>query len=79
MLSALEDSVMEIEATQMIQVFMDGPNTNFKVLEEYQKKRVAGELLQFFEHATSTGPMVHLRQEWLESQKTSERCTQHPL
>ena len=51
-LSSLEDSVKKIDATRMIQVSTDGPNTNLKFLEEYQKKRVQGELPQFIDIGT---------------------------
>ena len=59
MLSSLEDSVKKIDDTRMIQVSMDGPNTNLNVLEEYQKKRVKGELPQFMDIGTCNLHTVH--------------------
>ena len=55
----MEDSVKKIDATRMIQVSMDGPNTNLTVLEEYQKKRVEGELPQFIDIGTCNLHTVH--------------------
>ena len=55
----MEDSVKKIDATRMIQVSMDGPNTNLTVLEEYQKKRVEGELPQFIDIGTCNFHTVH--------------------
>ena len=57
--SSLEDSVKKIDATRMIQVSMDGPNTNLKVLEEYQKKMVEGELPQLIDIGTYNLHTVH--------------------
>ena len=58
-LSSLEDSVKKIDAIRMIQLSMDGPNTNLKVLEEYQKKRVEGELPQFIDTGTCNLHTAH--------------------
>ena len=58
-LSSLEDSVKKIYASRMIQVSMDGANANLKVLEEYQKKRVEGELPQFIDIGTCNLHIVH--------------------
>ena len=64
-LSSLEDSIKKIDTIRIIQVSMDGPNTNLKVLEEYQKKRVEDDYHNLLtqEHATSKQSMVYLRQE----------------
>ena len=58
-LSSLEDSVKKIDATRIIKVSIDGPNTKLKVLEEYQKKRVEGELPQFIDVGTCNLHTVH--------------------
>ena len=58
-LSSLEDSVKKIDATWMIQVLMDRPNTNLKFLGEYKKKRVKGELPQFIDIGTCNFHIVH--------------------
>ena len=58
-LSSLEDSVKKIDATRMIQVSMDGPNTNLTVLEKNKKKRVEGELPQFIDIGTCNLHTVH--------------------
>ena len=59
LLSSLEDSVKKIDATRMIQVSMDGPNTNLRFLGEYKKKRVKGELPQFIDIGTCNLHIVH--------------------
>ena len=58
-LPSLEDSVRKIDTTRMIQGSMDGRNTNLKVLEEYQKKRVEGELPQFIDIGTCNLHIIH--------------------
>ena len=57
--SSLEDAVKKSDATRMTQVSMDGPNTNFKVLDEYQKKRVEGDLPYFIDIGTCNLHTVH--------------------
>ena len=59
LLKALEDALKDIDSSKIIQVSMDGPNTNLKFLEEYKKRRETEELKDIIDIGTCILHTVH--------------------